>query len=345
MFSGNVPINDVPPRTQVIAILNQTVFGTNWTANVASDVVVYQRAAGTDADDLTQILPYPSAYSVAFIGGLDQVQVTLTTPAAAGDIVTIVRNTPENRLNLYSNTNFTPTMLNNDFGILTLVDQQAQLVNQSIAPRYNYSAIINPDVSFPTADTILPILAANQFWGKNPANTEIIAINISDITGGGTVTEVDTGLGLTGGPITGSGTISFATMPANTFWGNITGSTALPTQVATSYFLISSNNLSDVPNKATARTNLGLAIGVDVEAWSAALDSIAGLSTSANQMLYTTASNTYSLISPNNNSALISSAGGVPSWSTTLPSAVQANITHLGAQSAALNMNSHQLIT
>lgn len=44
----------------------------------------------------------------------------------------------------------------------------------------------------------------------------------------GTVTEIDTGLGLTGGPIVGSGTISFAEMDAHTIWANLTGAAAEP---------------------------------------------------------------------------------------------------------------------
>ncbi len=335
---SQVIINDVPPYTQAFAILNQTVFGTNWTANYESDVIVYVTPAGDDPDDFNQILSYPSQYSVTFVGALQEVQVTLVTPSAAGDIVTITRMTPADRENLYNNTNFLPSMLNNDFGILTLVDQQAQLVNQKIGPRYNYSAVIVDVI-----DTILPILGANQVWGKNDSNTAIIPLNIGDISPGGTVTEIDTGLGLTGGPITVSGTISFAPMTANTFWGNITGSTAVPTMVSTSYFLISSNNLSDLPNVATARTNLGLAIGVNVEAWSPALDSIAGLTTGANNLIYTTASNTYSVIASAPSAVLITSSGSVPSLSQTLPTAVQSNITQLGAQSQALNMNSHQI--
>jgi hypothetical protein len=175
---SQVIINDVPPYTQAIATGGQTVYSTNWTANYPSDVIVYSRASGVDADDLTQQVPYPSGYSVAFIGDLQEVQVTLTTPSTLGDIVTITRQTPADRENLYTNTNFLPSMLNNDFGILTLVDQQNQLVNQMVAPRYNYSAIINPNISFPTADTILPILAANQFWVKNNAGTEIIATTL-----------------------------------------------------------------------------------------------------------------------------------------------------------------------
>jgi hypothetical protein len=42
-------------------------------------------------------------------------------------------------------------------------------------------------------------------------------------------------------------------------------------------YLKASNNLSDLPNKATARINLGVAIGTDVEAWSAQLDSAAAI--------------------------------------------------------------------
>ena len=46
--------------------------------------------------------------------------------------------------------------------------------------------------------------------------------------GMGTVLEVDTGTGLTGGPITTTGTISFATIAANSIWVNNTGGAAVP---------------------------------------------------------------------------------------------------------------------
>ena len=219
---AQVIIGDILPYTQATAIASQTVFMTNWTANYTTDVVVYYTPMGTPPNDVTQILT-SSQFSVAFIGSQQQVQVTLVTPANAGDIITITRQTPADRENLYSNTNFTPDMLNQDFGILTLVDQQAQLVDQLVAPRYNYSADITP-----VADTILPILGPNEIWVKNSAGTAIVAVDAGEAAGG--VAEVDTGLGLTGGPITSTGTISFATMPATTLWANATNATALPTQ-------------------------------------------------------------------------------------------------------------------
>lgn len=335
---SQVIINDVPPYTQASASGGQTVFGTNWTANFASDVIVYYTPVGNPPNDFTQILSYPSQYTVTFVGALQEVQVTLVNPANLGDIITITRMTPADRENLYNNTNFLPSMLNNDFGILTLVDQQAQLVDQLIGPRYNYSAVITNLV-----DNILPILGPSQVWVKNSTNTAIVAMDFTGGGGGGsgTVTDVATGLGLTGGPITTSGTISFGAMNANTFWGNITGSLALPTMVSTSYFLISSNDLSDVPSKATARANLGLAIGVNVEAWSPILDSLAALSGAANTIPYFTALNTLGSLGPAANSVLITNGGSVPSFSTTLPTSVQSNITQLGAQSQALNMSSH----
>lgn len=168
-----VIINDILPLTQAIATGGQTVYSTDWTANAASDVVVYSTPSGDAPNDVTQILA-SNQFNVAFIGGDEIVEVTLVTPSDAGDIVTITRQTPADRENLYTNTNFTPSMLNNDFGILTLVDQQNQLVNQQVAPRYNYSALIDVPI-----DTILPILGANQIWAKNNDNTEIVPITIS----------------------------------------------------------------------------------------------------------------------------------------------------------------------
>ncbi len=63
--------------------------------------------------------------------------------------------------------------------------------------------------------------------------------------------------------------------------------------------------------------------------------------TTINQILFSSANNVIAEITTGNNGVLITSAGGVPSISSTLPSVVQTNITALGAQAQALNMNSH----
>ena len=51
----------------------------------------------------------------------------------------------------------------------------------------------------------------------------------------------------------------------------------------------------DVTDGSTTRTNLGVAIGSDVQAYDAGLASIAGLTTAANKVIYTTASDTYAV--------------------------------------------------
>lgn len=55
---------------------------------------------------------------------------------------------------------------------------------------------------------------------------------LSEVSGGtGTVTSVDSGTGLTGGPITTSGTLSLASIANSTVLGNVSGASAAPVAV------------------------------------------------------------------------------------------------------------------
>lgn len=179
---SQVVIDDIIPRTQLVSAAGQTVFNTNWTADAATDVLVYARADGVEPDDVTQLVSSVD-YNVTFVGGSQIVRVTFLVGRTLDDVITIVRNTPAERMNLYINTNFTPSMLNEDFRILTLVDQQAQMYDYVVNPGYNVSATIEDVV-----DTVLPILGPNQAWVMNPARTEIIAY---DLPSGGGVAPSD----------------------------------------------------------------------------------------------------------------------------------------------------------
>jgi hypothetical protein len=189
----NQVINDIEPRTQISAFAGQVEFNTTWTADVAESVLVYARASTVAADDATQLVS-SSEYSVSFVGSTELVRVTFNSGRTTGDIITIVRATDSSRTNLYINTNFTASMLNQDFGTETLVQQQNQM-NRSFSPHYNFSCTYT-NTSNPNIDLILPILDPNHTWAMSADGTEIIAYDIT-ATGGlvnivdGTANQID----------------------------------------------------------------------------------------------------------------------------------------------------------
>lgn len=71
-----------------------------------------------------------------------------------------------------------------------------------------------------------------------------------------------------------------------------TGSAWVAAYVSGTGYLASANNLSDLTNTSTARTNLGLAIGTNVQAYDAELAAIAGLTSAADKGIQFTGSGT-----------------------------------------------------
>ena len=182
----DIIVQDIDPRNQYTAGGGlPTVFAFTFPIFALTDIVVYQTLVGQAPNDVTQVLTYNVDYTVTnnippAVGGT----ITLTTGSPAGDIITIVRDLPDNRLNNYVDGGlFQATDVNTDFDRCVMMNQQNKLykaVPGSIGVGYNNSAVITPIV-----DNILPLLPANCVWQMNSTHTQIQAVLFNAGQGGG----------------------------------------------------------------------------------------------------------------------------------------------------------------
>lgn len=173
-----IAIDYILPRTQIVATAGQTSFSTIWTADAATDIIVYARASGVTARDVDQIVDTDD-YTVTFVGSELTVRVDFLVGRTDGDIITIVRDTPADRMNLFNNSNFLPSMLNGEIGRLVFMFQQSELFDKNLSPKYNTSETPY-DVDW-IIDGYLPLLPPLHVWMKNAENTMIIPFDITGL--------------------------------------------------------------------------------------------------------------------------------------------------------------------
>ena len=211
------------------------------------------------------------------------------------------------------------------------------------------SALVSSGASVPNWNTTLPTAVQGNITSLGTISS--IGAPLGAAFGGTGVTNGATSTITLGGPFTMSGAFSFTGTLTNTTAVTFPTSGTLATTSQIPAFPLSLANGGTNANltasnggifystatagailSGTATANQVLLSGSSTTpAWSTATYPA---TTTINQVLYSNAANTITGLATANTSCLTTNGSGVPSWNTTLPTAVQGNITSLGTISS-----------
>ncbi len=177
-------------------------------------------------------------------------------------------------------------------GALDLIDADSislNKLNQASAAKLGSSAVADDAITYAK---IQNVTATDRLLGRSTANAGPIEEIICTAAGRALLDDADTAAQRTTLGIDTNDSVTFGTVTANLSSGSATITGGTITGITD---ITVADGGTGSSTAAGARTNLGLAIGTDVQAYDAGLQSISGLTTAANQGIFLTGSDTYSV--------------------------------------------------